>query len=94
MINPALKDALLRKGQQVATALEAIMSGKEVDLAALLPPGPSRDEIRLREFLEQIDRAIKSFDTDSYGRCDVCKAHLDPAELRERPWLSRCPLHS
>jgi RNA polymerase-binding transcription factor DksA len=94
MFNPALKAELLRKGQDVAAALEQLMSGKEVDLAALLPPGMSKDEVRLREFLGQIDRAIKCFDTGDYGRCRVCGDFIAPDALRERPWLDRCAKHS
>ena len=52
--DPAWKSALLHKGQDVADLLEAVLSGKEVDLASLpVPSGPDQDpELRLRNFLE------------------------------------------
>ena len=58
--DPAWKSALLHKGQDVADLLEAVLSGKSPDLSSLpVPFGPDQDpELRLRNFLEQIDRAI------------------------------------
>jgi len=94
--DPAWKSALLHKGQDVADLLEELLSGKNVDLASLpVPVAPGQDpELRLRNFLDQIDRAIKMFDTDAYGRCQVCGTDLDRAALREQPWLATCPAHS
>ena len=40
--DPAWKSALLHKGQDVADLLEAVLSGKEVDLTSL--PVPSRPD--------------------------------------------------
>jgi RNA polymerase-binding transcription factor DksA len=94
--DPAWKSALLHKGQDTAELLEALLSGKEVDLGSLpVPSGPGEDaELRLRNFLEQIDRAIKAFDTDAYGRCQLCGVDLDRRALQEHPWLATCPRHS
>jgi len=94
--NQAWKPALLHKGKQVAELLEAVLWGKDVDLACLpVPAGPGEDaELRLRSFLEQIDRAIKAFDTDRYGRCEVCGVDLDPRAMGEQPWLASCPAHA
>jgi RNA polymerase-binding transcription factor DksA len=94
--DPAWKSALLHKGQDVADALEALMSGKEVDLASLpAPTNPHESpELRLRKFLDQIDRAIKAFDTDAFGRCEVCGANLARSDLQEKPWLATCPAHA
>ncbi len=94
--NPAWKSALLHKGQDVAELLEAVLSGKEVDLASLpVPSGPGQDpELRLRNFLEQIDRAIKAFDSDAYGRCQLCGVDLDRGALQQQPWLATCPVHA
>jgi RNA polymerase-binding transcription factor DksA len=94
--DPAWKSALLHKGQDVADLLEVVLSGKDVDLASLpVPSGPDQDpELRLRNFLEQIDRAIKAFDTDAYGRCRLCGVDLDRAALEQHPWLAACPLHT
>src|SRR5437773_12014933 len=94
--NPAWKSALLHKGQDVADLLEALLSGKEVDLDSLPVPltGDQDPELRLRNFLEQIDRAIKAFDTDAYGRCERCGVDLDRRELQDRPWLATCHEHA
>jgi RNA polymerase-binding transcription factor DksA len=94
--DPAWKSALLHKGQDAAELLEAVLSGKDVDLGSLpVPFGPGEDaEQRLRNFLEQIDRAIKAFDTDAYGRCQLCGVDLDRRVLQEQPWLATCPKHA
>jgi RNA polymerase-binding transcription factor DksA len=94
--DPTWKSALLHKGQDVADMLEAVLSGKNVDLASLpVPFGPDQDpELRLRHFLDQIDRAIKMFDTDAYGRCQMCGVDLDHAALQQQPWLAACPVHA
>jgi RNA polymerase-binding transcription factor DksA len=94
--DPRWKSVLLHKGQDVADLLEALLSGKEVDLAALpTPVGPGQDkELRLRSFLDQIDRAIKLFDTDRFGRCEMCGIELERDVLAEQPWLATCPKHA
>ena len=88
------KAALLRKGKDVADQLEALMSGKEVDLASLPVGGGADPEQRLRDFLTMIDRAIKAFGTDAYGRCSRCGKNLAAAMLGEQPWLADCGSHS
>ena len=96
MADPAWKSALLHKGQDVAELLEAVLSGKDVDLSSLpvpLAPGQS-PELRLRNFLEQIDRAIELFETDAYGRCQSCGVDLDRGALQQQPWLAMCPMHT
>jgi RNA polymerase-binding transcription factor DksA len=45
-------------------------------------------------FLEQIDRAIKAFETDRFGRCDFCGIDIDAVALAEQPWLATCPAHA
>ncbi|HZX95012.1 MAG TPA: hypothetical protein VFE90_10880 [Myxococcales bacterium] len=94
--DPAWKSALLHKGKDVADLLEAVLSGKKVDLGSLpVPSRPNEDpELRLRSFLEQINRAIKAFDTDAFGRCHHCGVNLDRAALRQQPWLAACPAHA
>jgi RNA polymerase-binding transcription factor DksA len=96
MANQAWKPALLRKGKEVAELLEAVLWGKEVDLSCLpAPASPAEDpELRLRSFLDQIDRAIKAFDTDRYGRCEVCGVDLDRRAMDQQPWLATCPAHA
>ncbi len=83
--------ALLQKGAAVASALEALLAGKEVDLGSLVAPGKASadPELRLRAFLERIDRSIKG----GIGRCRVCTAPLPAASLDETPWLDRCAAH-
>jgi len=93
--DPRWKSTLLRKGMEVARQLEALLAGKEADLGSLpVWVSPSADpELRLRRFLELIDRAIKSFGADAYGRCAICAVDLDGAVLAEQPWLAACPAH-
>jgi RNA polymerase-binding transcription factor DksA len=92
----AWKQALLRKGKDVADLLEAVLWGKDVDLASLsVAVSPHEDpEMRLRSFLDQIDRAIKAFGTESFGRCEFCGVDLDAVALSEQPWLATCPAHA
>jgi RNA polymerase-binding transcription factor DksA len=94
--DPAWKSALLHKGQDVAEQLEALLAGKEVDLTSLPVPatGGETPEQRLRSFLDQIDRAIKAFDTDAFGRCEVCGVNLSRSALQRQPWLASCPSHA
>jgi RNA polymerase-binding transcription factor DksA len=94
--DPSWKSALLHKCQDVADLLEAALEGKEVDLVSLpVPSGPDQDPVlRIRQFLDQIDRAIKRFDTDDFGRCEVCGVDLDRAALQRQPWLATCSAHS
>jgi len=92
----AWKPALLRKGKEVAELLEAVLWGKDVDLSSMpAPASPAEDpELRLRSFLDQIDRAIRAFDTDRYGRCEVCGVDLDRRAIDQEPWLATCPAHA
>src|SRR3982751_1508039 len=70
--DPAWKSALLHKSQEVADLLDAVLSGETVELTSLpAPTSPDQSpEVRLRSFLEQIERAIKAFDSDAFGRCE------------------------
>jgi RNA polymerase-binding transcription factor DksA len=96
MANQTWKPALLRKGKEVAELLEAVLWGKQVDLSCLpAPASPGEDpELRLRSFLAQIHRAIQAFDTDRYGRCEVCGVDLDRRGMGQQPWLATCPPHA
>jgi RNA polymerase-binding transcription factor DksA len=89
------KRQLLRKGGEVAQALESLLAGKDVDVPQL--PGSNRveddKELRLRRFLELIDRGIKSAGSPRFGRCGVCGDALPAAVLDETPWLERCAGH-
>ena len=93
--DPVWKRTLLAKGSEIASRLEALLSKKEVKLNDLPPPKkPGEDpELRLRRFLEQLDRGIKSFGSERFGRCLVCSAPIAEAALQETPWLESCPKH-
>ena len=88
------KKAVLMKGQSLATALEKLMSGLEVRLDQLgpgLPEHPSRSRIqKLRAWLDDVDRIIKSFDGGTYGTCPRCGETMSETELDELPWRSAC----
>jgi hypothetical protein len=92
---PAVKRRLLAKGAEVAGRLEALLNHKEVKLTDLpVPLKPSEDpELRLRRWLEQIDRAIKAWGTERFGRCGVCGESLSDQSLTDQPWLDWCPAH-
>lgn len=94
-MDAGLKKLLLRKGGEVAAQLSALLDKKEVNLSNLpAPKDPNEDpELRLRRFLDQIDRAIKAFGTERFGTCSVCGTPIDPQVLAERPWLQSCPKH-
>jgi len=94
--DPAWKSALLHKGQDVSEQLEAVLAGQQVDLASLpVPSGPDQTpETRLRKFLAQIERAIAAFETEAFGRCEVCGVDLARAALERQPWLMNCPAHA
>ena len=91
----AWRRRLLGKGAEVASALEAILSGKEVDLQTIgvAVKASENVELRLRAFLDRIDRSIKAFDTEPWGRCRVCAQPFGAAALDETPWLERCDRH-
>ena len=90
----AWKRALLAKGADVAGLLELLLSGKDVDLGQGIPQlGADDKELRLRRFLELIDRGIQRASTDRFGRCAVCGDALAQAMLDEQPWTERCALH-
>ena len=93
--DPQWKRTLLAKGSEIALRLEALLSKKEVKLTDLPPPKkPDEDpELRLRRFLDQLDRGIKAFGTERFGRCAVCGEALAAAALSETPWLETCPRH-
>lgn len=91
------KRLLLGKGRGVAVKLEALLAGKEVDIAEVTPKPllPDEDkELRLRRFLEVIDRGIKRAQAGSFGRCGVCAEALSEPVLDEQPWTERCARHA
>jgi RNA polymerase-binding transcription factor DksA len=82
------------KGLAVATKLANLMAGKEVDLSEL---GDLRGldlidmkEMRLRDFLKQINAARQRLGTREFGHCVACKSPFDDATLNETPWIEHC----
>ena len=93
MDDSARRKTLLRKGAEVAKKLEDLLAHKDVDLSQGIPfplHPDEDDELRLRRFLELIDRRIK---TARFGCCTVCDERLPDSALDEAPWLERCPRH-
>jgi RNA polymerase-binding transcription factor DksA len=89
------KRQLLAKGAEVAQMLEDLLAGKDVDLGQGIPElGADDKELRLRRFLELIDRGIKRAGSDRFGRCAVCGVAVPEAVLDERPWTERCADHA
>lgn len=89
------KRKLLAKGGEIARQLEDLLAGKDVDLSAGIPEfGTTDKELRLRRFLDSIDRGIKRADTGRFGRCAVCGVDIPAAVLDERPWTERCAEHA
>jgi RNA polymerase-binding transcription factor DksA len=82
------------KGLAVATKLADLMAGKEVDLSEL---GDLRGldlidmkEMRLRDFLKQINAARKRLPTSEFGHCTTCTSPFDDPTLNETPWIEHC----
>jgi hypothetical protein len=88
------KRRALDKGQQLAKELEKLMAGLEVRLEHLgpgMPPyGDKPKRERVRKYLDQVDRVVKSFDAGTYGRCADCREAIDETRLEEMPWTERC----
>ena len=81
----ARKKAVLAKGLAIAQALEKVMNGPG------MPEPPSRDKVqKLRAWLDEVDRVVKSFDAGTYGTCRECRNPIPEIELDELPWRSRC----
>ena len=90
----AWKRALLAKGADVAGLLQQVLDGKDVDLGAGIPElGATDKELRLRRFLELIDRNIKRTENGRFGRCAVCGDPIPAAVLDEAPCTERCEKH-
>jgi RNA polymerase-binding transcription factor DksA len=93
-----LRRDLMRRGQTLATLLAEVLAGKQPpELAELLAQKPGkRPEEVLRLALDQIEERRRLIDAgdDRYGRCDVCRAELDPVALSEMPWADRCAAHA
>ncbi|OIP30348.1 MAG: hypothetical protein AUK47_25285 [Deltaproteobacteria bacterium CG2_30_63_29] len=91
-----LRELLLKKGQEIATKLTDLLSGKKLDLTNIdriadVTPG-MRAEDRLRAYLSFLNdkRKLLDDDNDAYGRCSECNVDLGLTSLREMPWADRC----
>lgn len=83
-----------QKGLAVAQRLQQLKAGKEVNfeqLSDLTCSGPRlTPEERLRQYLDQINRARTRLLEGSYGRCLQCKQEFLSAQLDEMPWVEHC----
>lgn len=88
------KRQALDKGQALAQELEKMMNGLEIRLEHLGPGMPAYGDKpkreRLRKYLDQVDRVVKSFDAGTYGICVDCHDPIDEMRLEEMPWTERC----
>jgi DnaK suppressor protein len=47
-------------------------------------------EKRLKALLVEVERAIQKLDAGTYGYCDICNLHIDPARLEALPQAILC----
>ncbi len=47
-------------------------------------------EKRMRDHLAEIEHALHKFEEGTYGLCDICGQHIDPARLEALPQASLC----
>ena len=47
-------------------------------------------EKRLKTLLTEVDRAIQKIDAGTYGVCDICNIHIDPARMEALPQAIMC----
>jgi DnaK suppressor protein len=47
-------------------------------------------EKRIREQLAEVEHALQKFQEGTYGLCDSCGQHIDPARLEALPQASLC----
>jgi DnaK suppressor protein len=47
-------------------------------------------EGRLKEHLQEVERALRKFDEGTYGKCDSCGRAIDPARLEALPYATLC----
>ncbi|MFC2017548.1 TraR/DksA family transcriptional regulator [Chloroflexota bacterium] len=47
-------------------------------------------ERRVRDHLTEIEHALHKFEEGTYGLCDVCGQHIDPARLEALPQANLC----
>jgi len=83
-----------QKGLAVAQRLQQLKAGKDVNFEQLadLTCSGSRltPEERLRQYLDQINRARTRLLEGAYGQCLQCKQEFLSAQLDEMPWVELC----
>jgi len=93
--DPAWKSALLHKGKDVADLLEAVLSGKDVDLASL--PVPS-GRARIRSCATKLPRPDRSRHQDLRHRrvwpLPTLRRRSRSRRVQQQPWLATCPVHA
>jgi RNA polymerase-binding transcription factor DksA len=47
-------------------------------------------ERRLKEQLQEVERALQKFDEGTYGKCDNCGRAINPARLEALPYAVLC----
>jgi len=89
------REALLDKGGQVATLIEAILAGKEVDLAdfELTQTDKQKEppEKRLRRFFDLLMKRLRAVDDPRFGWDPTQGRYLSVTELNELPWIEVDP---
>src|SRR5205823_14187139 len=92
----SLSEQSMHRCMEISALHQAVLWVKGVTVACLPPPASAGEdpELRLRSYLERIDRAIEAFDTDQYGRCEICGVDLERRSMEQQPWLASCPAHA
>ncbi len=92
-VREALRQKLLKKGQEVANKLAKVLAGLDIRLEQIPARGLGkpgmRPEERLRAYLDLINakrRALEANDR-SYGVCSFCDGPFSEVELDQVPWV-------
>ena len=85
-----LQHLLKLKGESEVSVEEG--HGDQADIASLEISQAAIQKLgsRERKHLEKIDRALKKFETDEYGICEVCGEEISAARLEARPVAQLC----
>lgn len=82
-----------KKGWEVAQKLQELKAKKNVSLTDFLKDdGDAKEppEVRLRRYLDLINRSRTRIQSGSYGLCLGCAKPFLDAELDEMPWVELC----
>ena len=89
-------ETINKKGWEVAKKLEEVKARQDTNFEKLAKAfgdeGDKKEppEVRLRRYLDMINRARKRMLDDEYGGCIECDKPFKPLELDEMPWVERC----